>query len=163
MVVELLAERLGSRWVKGGSGEEARATIEGKEAILLKPHTFMNLSGKAVSRAVRRWRVSLERLAVVRDDIDLPLGRIRLKQGSSSGGHRGVESVISALGSQAFLQVKIGVGRPPQGEDPAAYVLRAPEEGEREKIQEAVERAAEACLVWVREGLEAARRKASSP
>jgi len=161
-VVECLARKLETSWVKGGSGEEARTSMEGKEILLLKPHTFMNLSGKAVSRAVRRWRVNIERLAVVRDDIDLPPGRIRLKQGSSSGGHRGVESVISALGSQAFLQVKVGVGRPPPGEDPAVHVLRAPEGEEREKMQEAVERAAEACLVWVREGLEAARRKASS-
>lgn len=162
-MVDTLARKLEIPWRKGGSGEEARCLLEGKAIILLKPHTFMNLSGKAVDRAARKWRVRPERLAVARDDIDLPPGKLRLKQGSSSGGHRGVESVISALGSRDFLQVKIGVGRPPPGEDPAAYVLRTPEEGEREKIQMAVEKAAEACLAWVKEGLEAARRKVSSP
>ena len=80
--------------------------------VLAKPKTFMNLSGTAVSLLLRKYRTSLEHLIVAYDDMDLPLGKLRLRQEGGSGGHKGIDSIISSLGSQGFYRVRIGIGRP---------------------------------------------------
>ena len=100
-----------------GKGE-----VEGHPLILAKPLTFMNESGQAVQRVSHWYKVPAERILVIHDDLDLPVGRIRLRPGGSSGGHKGVLSTIEALGTKEFARLRIGIGRPEWGE-PADYVL----------------------------------------
>jgi len=123
---------------------------------LLKPVTFMNLSGQAIAPLARRKGLDLAAILVIHDDLDLVTGRIRLRHGGGAGGHRGVASIIEALGDPGFVRLKVGIGRPPDGVDPADYVLRRPAPCERESLDEAIARAAQACLTWVREGFEVA-------
>ena len=117
---------------------------------VLKPMTYMNLSGNSVASAVSFYNMAHSRLIVVHDDIDLQLGRIRIKKNSSSGGHRGVESVIRALGSQDFNRVKIGVGR--EG-DPARYVLTKFNDEEIDLVKRIVEKASEAVISIIKDGV----------
>ena len=102
-------------------------------AVLAKPGTYMNLSGEAVSRLIRKYRVKPQCLIVIHDDLDLKPGQIRLRQGGSSAGHKGIESIIDCLGTRDFIRLKIGIGRPEKGaseDDIVDYVLGdpAPEE-----------------------------------
>ncbi len=124
---------------------------------LMKPLTYMNLSGRAVAPFLRRKGIPLERLLVVHDDMDLPLGRIRLKHGGSSGGQKGVASIIEALGEGGFDRLRIGIGRPPAGVDPVDWVLSPFAPGERAVLERVLEAAAEAIRVWEKEGLIAAQ------
>jgi PTH1 family peptidyl-tRNA hydrolase len=123
---------------------------------LLLPTTFMNLSGRAVTAVLRGRRIGPEELIVVHDDLDLAAGRLRVRRGGSSGGHRGVTSIIEELGSDDFVRVKVGIGRPPEGVDPVEFVLRRPEPDEALALADATARAADACLAVLREGLAAA-------
>ena len=111
---------------------------------LLKPRTYVNASGPAVGRALDSAGLSVDRLIVVQDDLDLAFARVRLRHGGSSGGHRGIESILQAVGGADFLRVKIGIGRPPPEMDPAAYVLQRFAASEREPIDDAFNRAADA-------------------
>jgi len=98
--------------------------IAGARTVLLKPQTFMNDSGASVAPASRWYKIGPERVVVVYDDLDLPFGKIRLRPGGSSGGHNGIRSIIAELGRQDFARVRVGIGRPSQG-DPVDYVLNA--------------------------------------
>ncbi len=120
---------------------------------LLLPTTYMNGSGLAVVAALRGHVLPAADLIVVHDDLDLPAGRLKLRLGGSSGGHRGVASIIGELGRDDFVRVKIGIGRPPAGVDPVDFVLERPSPTEEEILSEAALRAAEAVLAVVREGL----------
>ena len=124
---------------------------------LMKPLTYMNLSGRAVAPFVRRKGIPLERLLVVHDDMDLPLGRIRLKHGGSSGGQKGVASIIEALGEDGFDRLRIGIGRPPAGVDPVDWVLSPFAPDERAVLERVLEAATEAVRVWEKEGLKSAQ------
>lgn len=130
--------------------------LDGEQVVLVKPLTYMNLSGNAVRALQKRHGLSLQHLLVVCDDLDLPLGRLRLRQSGGAGGHRGLASVISALGSNEFSRLRVGVGRPPGREEVVDYVLGrfAPEE--RETAAAAVRRAADAVETWLRCGIEEA-------
>jgi len=86
--------------------------IAGVELLLAKPKTFVNLSGEAVGRLMRKYKIPVDELLVIYDDLDLPLGKLRLRYGGSSGGHKGIKSITSALGSQDFCRIKVGIGRP---------------------------------------------------
>ena len=90
--------------------------IAGSELLLAKPKAFVNRSGEAVNCLMERYKIGLEDLLIICDELDLPLGKLRIRQGGSSGGHRGVESLISALGSQDFCRIKVGIGRPVRGD-----------------------------------------------
>lgn len=127
----------------------------GQPVALAKPQTYMNLSGQAVKPLVRHYRASLEDLLVVHDDLDLPLGVLRLRPRGSSGGHKGVQSIIEALGSQDFPRLRIGIGRPVSG-DPIDYVLDDFTLDEQIEIERALERALEAIVTWLSQGIEAA-------
>jgi len=131
-----------------------KAAVGPHTLLLLKPTTFMNASGEAAAKAANFYKVPAKQVAVVYDDIDLEFPRLRLRAGGSHGGHRGVESVIAALGTRDFPRVRIGVGRPPSGVDPIAHVLSdfAPEE--QPEIEKTIEQAVEAALSLVREGLD---------
>ncbi len=141
----------------------AQGDIGSQAVLLAKPRTFMNLSGQAVSRLCRAQAVSLTRLLVVYDDLDLPLGRLRLRPGGGSGGHKGMRSIIQALGTQEFARLRVGIGRPPPGVDPADYVLSpfAPEEMDRAAA--AIERAVAALVCWLTEGIETAMDRFNRP
>ncbi len=93
------------------------------KAILLKPMTYMNLSGRAVKKALQKWNISPEKLLVIYDDVDLPLGRIKLLPKGGSGGHKGVQSIIEVLGTEDFPRLKLGIGKPQKGIDTKDYVL----------------------------------------
>jgi len=114
-VIDRLAEELGAVWKNKSSwsAQVAEVQINDQKVILVKPQTFMNLSGDAVTRARGFWRkVTLENIWVIHDDADLELGDIRIKQGGGSAGHRGVDSIVQKLGDKNFNRVRIGIGRP---------------------------------------------------
>lgn len=134
----------------------ARGEIGGQPVLLAIPQTFMNESGRAVAPLVRFYRIPLERLLVIYDDLDLPLGAIRLRPDGGSGGHRGMQSVIEHLGTQKFPRLRIGIGRPPGKMDPADYVLQDFSPEEEPVVEEAIERAIAAIQAWLVEGLERA-------
>jgi peptidyl-tRNA hydrolase, PTH1 family len=119
----------------------ARCEIAERDVWLLTPTTFMNHSGEALARFARYYNIAVERILVVHDELDLPIGSVRLKQGGGDGGHNGVKDIITQLGSGEFLRLRIGIGRPPADHDPTAYVLRRPPEAERELIDSAIDRA----------------------
>jgi len=133
-----------------------RGRIDGNEALLVKPQTFMNESGRSVGAVLRYTSASAGDLIIVHDELDLPLGAVRVKDGGGHGGHNGLRSLIDHLGSPAFLRVRVGVGRPPEGRDPADFVLSPFLPGEREAAATAVARAAEAARMIVADGVTAA-------
>ena len=138
-------------------GLTGTAELDGKKLILLKPTTYMNLSGQAVSAAARFYKIPPERILVMFDDISLEPGRIRVRKEGSAGGHNGVKSIISSLGSQAFPRIKIGVGaKPPPDYDLADWVLSVFPLSQREAMAEVYSRAAEAARAIVTEGCDAA-------
>lgn len=103
--------------------EARRGEIGGKAAYIIKPQTFMNLSGDAVSAFMRAKRIVPAELVAIHDDIDLPFGEIRVSKGASAGGHNGVKSLIERIGTKDFVRLRIGVGRPPEGTPADAHVL----------------------------------------
>jgi len=130
-----------------------RGRIDSQQILLLKPQTFMNLSGEAVKRVVDFFGTSAEDLIVVHDDLDLPLGKLRFKQKGGDGGHQGIRSITEALGSNMFLRLKVGIGRPPEGMDPADYVLQTLNKSERVDFDHVASWAAESLMVLLLEGL----------
>lgn len=124
--------------------------------VVAVPLTFMNDSGTAAAWLVERCKIPVEQLMIIHDDLDLPLGSVRLKFGGGSGGHRGVESVIRALGSNAFQRVRIGIGRPPEGVDAVHFVLSPFATSEVNDARDAVSAAAEAVEVAAVQGIDAA-------
>jgi PTH1 family peptidyl-tRNA hydrolase len=143
-----------------GSGE-----VAGSQVVLAKPQTYMNLSGQSVSRLVKRFNINLSDLLVIHDDLDLPLGKIRIRQGGSSGGHKGIGSIITELGSQDFLRLRVGIGRPEISSaeiseaDIIAYVLSDLTTEEKQVITQVVPRVSAAILCLLTEGLTAAMNK----
>ncbi len=134
----------------------ATGTIAAQRVVLAKPLTYMNLSGLAVKALVRAYRVPLDRLMVVYDDLDLPPGTIRLRPRGGAGGHKGMRSIISQLDTQDFPRLRIGIGRPPAGWDPADYVLSDFTPDELPLFRAAAENAIQAIECWLTDGLEAA-------
>lgn len=133
-----------------------RARVDGTTMILAVPETYMNVSGPAVRDLLRRRRRGPGDLVVVHDDLDLPLGRLRLRPGDGAGGHNGIRSIIETLGTGAFPRLRIGIGRPPAGVDPAEFVLSRFTPEERPVVDEAVARSADAIVSIARDGLKAA-------
>ncbi len=134
----------------------ATGQYAGKKIILAKPQTFMNLSGQSVSGLMRFYKIPHERLLLVHDDLDLPLGTIRLRPGGGAGGQKGVASTIQQLGTQNFARLRLGIGRPPGQMDPAAYVLQDFSRQEKDVLELVMERAAKAALTFIESGLEPA-------
>lgn len=124
--------------------------------IIAKPLTFMNSSGEAVAPIVHYYKVPLERLLVIHDDIDLPLGMLRIRPGGGSAGHNGMLSIFDKLGTNAIPRLRIGIGRPPGNMDPAVYVLQDFQLQEEELRKMVIEQACEAVLTFVKDGLEKA-------
>lgn len=152
-----LAARCGLRWgARRFRAELARGRIAGHEVCLLKPQTYMNLSGLSLAAAIGSLEVPPERVLVLHDEIDLTLGRIQIRRGGGDGGHRGVRSIAEQLGSSEFCRIRMGVGRPSGAREAADFVLDSFEPGELDAAAGLVERAAEAACCTVTEGLIAA-------
>jgi PTH1 family peptidyl-tRNA hydrolase len=130
-----------------------RGRIGRKKIVLAQPLTFMNNSGVAAASLVRSLEIPLKNLVVVCDDIDLLLGRIRIRKKGSSGGHKGLESIIQNLKSEEFPRLRIGIGRPPQGMNPKEYVLQNFTKEENLLIKKAIDKAGEALIFLVEEGI----------
>lgn len=124
--------------------------VGGEKVILLKPLTYMNLSGESIRAIMDFYQIDVEDLVVIYDDLDLPVGRIRLRQRGSAGGHNGIKSTIAHLGTQEFNRVRVGISRPTNGMTVTDYVLGRFSAEEQELIQEAAERSAEACIEWIK-------------
>jgi PTH1 family peptidyl-tRNA hydrolase len=154
MVIDVLSKMLGievSRLkFKSLMGE---GHFKGEKLVLLKPQTFMNLSGEALYDAVNFYKLPLENVIVIYDDKDLDVGKIRIRRKGSSGGHNGMNSIIYLLGSEDFPRIRIGIGRPEQG-DLVAHVLGKFNENEKKVIEEAVKKAAEAVIDIIENGIE---------
>ncbi len=124
--------------------------IEGQKVFLIKPQTFMNLSGESIGAVLNFYKLEPEtELIVIYDDVSLDPGRLRIRKKGSAGGHNGMKSVISHVGTQEFLRVKIGVGEKPEGWDLADYVLRCPPRKERIMLEDAFEKACDAVALMV--------------
>lgn len=127
-----------------------------RRCLLALPQTFMNRSGESVRQLLSYAGLGVEALVVVHDDMDLALGRLRLRRGGGSGGHRGVASILEHLGSPEFIRLKIGVGRPPEGVPPEGYVLQEFAVAERDVLQQTLARGLSALEIYLERGLEAA-------
>ena len=139
-----------------------RGRIGKKRIILAQPLTFMNNSGVAAASLVRGLKISLKNLVVICDDIDLPIGKVRIRKKGSSGGHKGLESVIQNLKSKGFPRLRIGIGRPPQGMDPKEYVLKNFTKEENLLVKEAIDKAGEALILLVEKGITPAMNRYNS-
>jgi len=152
---------------KQGQARIGTGEVAGSKVVVAKPQTYMNLSGQSVSRLVKKFDTDLSDLLVIHDDLDLPTGKIRIRQGGGSGGHKGIESIISWLGSQDFLRIRVGIGRPTiigssaetSEADIITYVLGNFTSTERQVITPVVPRVNEAILYLLTEGLTAAMNK----
>lgn len=131
-------------------------TFNGYRLILAKPQTFMNLSGQAIASLMRFYKLQLGQLLVIHDDLDLPLGTLRLRPGGGSAGQRGLASTIQQLGTQDFPRLRLGIGRPPGQMDAADYVLQNFPSAERELLKQVLDRAVEAVQAFVQIGLDQA-------
>jgi PTH1 family peptidyl-tRNA hydrolase len=135
-------------------GRLAHGTVEGRPVILLKPLSYMNRSGSVVKPVLSRYKVSLGDLLIIHDDLDLPLGSIRIRAAGRSGGHRGMESVIASLGTDIIARVRLGIGRP-HGDPAEEYVLQDFSLDESITMEAAYEQAVAAVECFVQEGIDA--------
>jgi PTH1 family peptidyl-tRNA hydrolase len=157
----LLLDRLAGRLNVTFGRVEAKALVakgahQGRRLILAKPQTYMNESGKAVGALVRFYKVPLENLIVAYDDVDLPFGVLRLRPGGGSAGQKGMRSIQERLGAEDFPRLRFGIGRPPGRMDAAAYVLQDFDRVEAAELPVVMDRAVDALLTFVCEGLEKA-------
>lgn len=159
MVADILAARIGSAFKvhKKSGAEVITGRLAGASVVLAKPRCYMNESGRQVGPLAKFYSVPPGRIVVIHDELDIDFGRIRLKIGGGEGGHNGLRSVASALGSKDFQRVRIGVGRPPGRKDPAAFVLEAFTAAERTELPTICEQAADATELLIAQGLEPAQ------
>jgi peptidyl-tRNA hydrolase, PTH1 family len=158
-VADLLADRAGSNYKlhKRSGADVAIGRLAGRPVILGKPRSYMNESGRQVAALAKFYSVPPADLIVIHDELDIDFGKIRLKLGGGEGGHNGVRSVASALGTKDFRRVRIGIGRPPGRKDPAAFVLENFSAAERPEVPVICEQAADATELLINLGLETAQ------
>jgi PTH1 family peptidyl-tRNA hydrolase len=156
---EAVARDAGARFrkVRFHPLEAAEAKVDGQAVLIVYPLLYMNESGPPVGALAGRRRIDPDRIVAVHDEIDLPFGALKVKRGGSTAGHRGLDSLASALGSKDFYRVRLGVGRPPGRKDPADHVLEPFAKSEREDADLLVERGAEAVRTLILEGLDPAQ------
>jgi PTH1 family peptidyl-tRNA hydrolase len=163
-VVDHLAARHGLvSWKLQSKAFVAAGRIAGQSVILAKPQSFMNLSGGPVSSLCRFYKVEIARLLVIFDDLDLPIGTLRLRPSGGSGGHNGMKSIIERLGSEDFPRLRIGIDRPPGRMEPAAYVLQNFGPEQLSSVQETYDRAANAIECWLADGVTLAMSRFNGP
>jgi len=157
MLIDRLAVRLDAQGMRLQSDAIlTTARLEDRKILLAKPQTYMNLSGRAVQALARFYKTPLTNLLVAYDDLDLPLGSLRLRPGGGPGGQKGMASTLEMLGSQDVARLRIGIGRPPGRMDPAAFVLQPFTERELEMVSEVLAQAEDAALAFVRDGIDTA-------
>jgi peptidyl-tRNA hydrolase, PTH1 family len=136
-----------------------QGSLGGERILFVEPQTYMNLSGRSVAEAARFYKVATPDVLVVHDELDLPFGRLQLKAGGGAGGHNGLKSMVQCLGEDAFIRVRVGIGKPegPNAKERVAgYVLSNFDDGERRQLEELIARAADMAESWVRDGLSTA-------
>lgn len=146
---------------KQGKARTGSGEVAGSKVVLARPQTYMNHSGQAVSTLVRKFKISLDNLLVIHDDLDLPLGKIRIRRGGGSGGHKGIKSITAELDNQDFIRLRIGIGRPPLPDvtteatesDIITHVLSDFTTEEKKVISKAIPMVSEAILCFLTEGL----------
>ena len=154
MLVDRLAVRLDARGMKLQSKAIVTSGIhEERKVLLAKPQTYMNLSGQSVQGLLRFYKIPPENLIVAHDDIDLPLGTIRIRPGGGAGGQRGMASTIEYLGTKEFPRLRLGIGRPPGRMTAADYVLQNFPRADLLIVSETLDRAADAVLMFITDGL----------
>jgi len=157
MLLSRLAVRLGESFSRVESRALlAKASYQGRRLILAKPQAYMNASGSSVRSLLRFYKIPVENLLVAFDDVDLPLGTLRIRAEGGSSGQKGMQSIIEQLGSEAFPRLRIGIGRPPGRMEAADYVLQDFTKGERELLEPILDRAVDAVLTYVTDGLDKA-------
>ena len=163
MVADLLASRVGAKFGRSKRAHadvaEGRLCFGGPKLVLVKPLTYMNLSGAPVSQLAQFFKVPVEKVIAVHDELDVPYGQVRVKRGGGEGGHNGLRSMSKSLGSKEYARVRFGVGRPPGRQDPADYVLSDFSGAERKELDFLVDRAADVVEAVVLEGVEWAQNK----
>ena len=163
MVAELLAARVGAKFGRSKRAHaevaEGRLGFGGPKLILAKPLTYMNLSGAPVAVLAQFFKVPVENVVAVHDELDLPYGQVRVKRGGGEGGHNGLRSMSKSLGTKEYARVRFGIGRPPGRQDPADYVLSDFGGAERKELEFLVDRAADVVEAVVVEGVEWAQNK----
>lgn len=156
MVVDVLAERIGAKFVQHKTGAriaEGRRAPGQAKLVLAKSNGFMNTSGGPVSALAKYFDVPIERLIVVHDELDIPFDTVKVKVGGGHGGHNGLRDIAKAMGSPEFLRVRVGIGRPPGRQDPADFVLRPFGTAERDALPVLLEDAADAAESLTTAGL----------
>jgi PTH1 family peptidyl-tRNA hydrolase len=163
MVAGLLASRMGAKFGRSKRAHadvaEGRLGFGGPKLILAKPLTYMNLSGAPVSQLVQFFKIPVDYVLAVHDELDLPYGQVRAKRGGGEGGHNGLRSMSKSLGTKEYARVRFGVGRPPGRQDPADFVLSDFTAAERKELEFLVDRAADVAEAVVLEGVEWAQNK----
>jgi len=158
MVADLLAERMGGRFkAHKGRADVVEGRLAGQRVVLAKPKSFMNLSGGPAASLRDFFKVPVERIVVVHDELDIPWATLRLKRGGGDNGHNGLKSLSQSLGSREYLRVRFGIGRPPGRQDPAEFVLKDFSPTERKELPFHVDRAADAVEALLTGTLEAAQ------
>ena len=158
LVLGLLAERAGGRFkAHKGKADVVEGRLEGVRTVLAKPKSYMNISGGPAAALRDFFRVPIERIVVVHDDLDIAYGALRLKRGGGDNGHNGLRSLTSSLGSKEYLRVRFGIGRPPGRQDAADFVLRDFSAVERKALPLHVDRAADAVEALLTGSLEVAQ------
>jgi len=155
LVVRELAKRSGAvlKKERGVTCLSVKARLSGQIVLLAMPLTYMNLSGIAVASLLKKYKINLEGLLVACDDLDLEFGRPRLRPSGSSGGHRGLQSIMGSLRSKEFARLRIGIGRPAKIIPPAEYVLLPFKKMEKVQLRQILETAADCCESWVTAGV----------
>lgn len=161
MVVDVLAGRVGGKFSahKRSNADIVQARLDGRQVIIAKPRTYMNLSGGPVASLAKFFSVDPSNVIVLHDELDLDFGTIRLKLGGGENGHNGLRSTSSALGTKDYLRVRMGIGRPPGRQDPADFVLKPFSATERKELDVWCEEGADAVELLLRLGLEGAQNR----
>jgi peptidyl-tRNA hydrolase, PTH1 family len=158
MVADLLAARFGGKFkAHRGSADVIEGRIAGVRVVLAKPKAYMNLSGGPTASLRDFFKVPVDRIVVVHDELDLPYGTLRLKRGGGDNGHNGLKSITKSIGTREYLRVRFGIGRPPGRQDPADFVLKSFSSVENKELPFHVDRAADAVEALLTEGLEKAQ------
>lgn len=156
MVADVVAGRVGEKFRSHKAGAdiaEGRLGIGGPRLIVAKLHCYMNISGGPTAALLRFFGLDAESLIVVHDELDVPFGTLRVKRGGGEGGHNGLKSITSAIGSKDYVRVRVGIGRPPGRMDPADFVLRDFPSADRAELGVCLEEAADAALMLITDGL----------
>jgi len=157
MLLDRLTVKLNARFTRLQSRAlVASVNYQERKIILAKPQTFMNLSGQSVQGLIHFYKLPLENLLIAHDDLDLPVGTIRIRPDGGSAGQKGMTSILERLGTDEFARIRLGIGRPPGQMQAPDYVLQDFSNADLTVISETLNRAAEAALTWVTDGLEAA-------